>query len=1006
MHLDRALFAVHALHDLPQLVAELGHEPLWAPLDPAGLLLPESPAITAAAVVGQAGEFTWLGLACVDPARTARSAARRLAERGRVGAVIGLHAESRRLAVSASLDRTPVLEIDLVKPSRHATSCLARLGGAEPGGALALAARAVEALSGERIGRHFFLAFQATLDRMASALPIGVPGRERRALALLQLTRVLFLYFVQVKGWLNGSDRFLRERLDDCLIHRRSVHRDLLAPLFFGTLNQPPAARGLAARAFGRVPFLNGGLFEPHPLERLHRVAIPSDAWRDAFDILFERYHFTVVEDAAGCAIAPDMLGRVFEGVMEPVARRASGTYYTPPAMVHDLLDAGLAAFVAGRIGDSEANALRRLEQGDPVALAQLEQIAILDPAVGSGAFLLAALERLATLRSPGGMPTIRRQILARNLYGVDLNPAAVRLTELRLWLAVIAVEPDGNPESVTPLPNLDAFVRQGDSLRDPLRLILRYPVRASRLGARLGGARHAAAMASGPFKREAARQLRQLELDAAGERLARAIADLECRAHECLADGRERTLLGERRGLDRALRRDLAKCRDGLRALRALRRRLTVDGELPAFDFDSAFADVMARGGFDLVIGNPPWVRAEALPTTFRQELRDRFRWWRAGSGRGFRHQPDLALAFLERGWELTAPGGVLAFLVPAKLATAAYGAVARAALALQGTVLAAADLAAAEEGFRATVYPLAIVTRRAAAPAGHRPRTALAPGDRASFGIPSPPEGPWIIVRDPVQDSINAFREFPSIAARFTPRLGVKTGANHVFLNPTSPVEPELLRPAIRGRDIRAFAISPTARIIWTHDRAGGVMSQLPPRAAAHFGPHARALARRKDANGGPPWQLFRVVAGRPTPRVVWADLAVRLEAAALVDGPSLAWIPLNSCYVMCCSDSEEAVALTAWLNTMWMRAAARAVTDPASGGYARFNARAISTLPLPAPVTSHPDLLALARIAINGTPVQAELDELGATILGLNRRTRQALANVVGVRSARGC
>jgi Eco57I restriction-modification methylase len=1005
MPLERALNSIHALPDLPQLVAELGHEPLWAPLDPAGLLLPGTFTITAAAVVGQAGDFTWLGLACDDPARTARGAARQLADRGRIGAVLGLDTGSRRLAVSASLDQTPVLEIDLVKPSRHATSCLARLGGAVPGGALALVARAVEVLSGEGIGRHFFLAFRATLDRIVSTLPVAVPRRERRALALLQLTRVLFLYFVQVKGWLNGSDRFLRERLDDCLFRRRSVHRDLLAPLFFGTLNQPPAARGRTARAFGRIPFLNGGLFEPHPLERLHRVVIPSDAWRDAFDVLFERYHFTVVEDAPGSAIAPDMLGKVFEGVMEPDERRASGTYYTPPGMVHNLLDAGLAAFVAGRIGSSEANALRRLERGDPRALGHLEDIAILDPAAGSGAFLLGALERLVTLRSPAAAPKLRRHILARNLYGVDLNPAAVRLTELRLWLAVIADEPDGDPEAVAPLPNLDAFVRQGDSLRDPLRLLLKHPVRASRLGSLLGDARHAAAMASGPGKREALRRLRQAELDAAAERLERAIGVLERRARECLEAGRQRTLLGERRGLDRRLRGELAACRDGLRAIRASRRRLTADGTLPAFDFETAFADVMARGGFDVVIGNPPWVRAEALAPSFRHELRDRFRWWRAGTGRGYGHQPDLALAFLERGWELTAPGGVLAFLVPAKLATAAYGAVARAALIQQGTLLAAADLAAEEESFRATVYPLALVARRSPAPAGHRPRATLSPFTKATFSTPSPPESAWIIVRDPVQEALGAFRDLPPLSTRFTPRLGVKTGANHLFLNPTSDVEPDMLRPAVRGRDVRAFLISPTARIIWTHDRAGRVMERLPLQAAAHFRPHVGALARRRDAGRGPPWQLFRVAAGLPTPRVVWADLALRLEAAALAEGNSLAWIPLNSCYVICCGTPDEAVALSAWLNTTWMRSAARAVADPASGGYARFNARAISSLPLPATATSHPELLSLARKAADGAPVQGELDELSATILGLTRGARQALGNVVGVSATRG-
>jgi hypothetical protein len=537
------------------------------------------------------------------------------------------------------------------------------------------------------------------------------------------------------------------------------------------------------------------------------------------------------------------------------------------------------------------------------------------------------------------------------------------------------------------------------------LWLILRHPVRASHLGATLGRARHAAAVASGPAKRDASRSLRRLEHAAAAERLDQAIGVVERRAHMCLEAGRQRTLLGERRGLDRTQRGELTACRKGLHAIRAMRRRLSLDGTLPAFDFDTAFADVMARGGFDLVIGNPPWVRAEALAPAIRDELRDRFRWWRAGRGRGFGHQPDLALAFLERGWELTAPGGVLAFLVPAKLATAAYGAAARAALTRQGTLLAAVDLAHAEERFRATVYPRALVVRRAAAAAGHRPRTTLLPGGRDSFAIPSPPEGPWIIVRDRVQEAINAFRDFPGISARYTPRLGVKTGANHLFLNPPSTVEPEMLRPAIRGRDIRAFGVTPTARIIWTHDPSGRVLPQIPPGAAAHFGPHAKALAKRKDADGGPPWQLFRVAAGQPKPRVVWADLAVRLEAAPLSEPDSITWIPLNSCYVMTCSTADEAITLGAWLNTMWMRAAARAIADPASGGYARFNARAISSLPLPGLVMSHPELLGLARRAIGGSPVQADLDELGATILGLSGRARRALANVVGIGTARG-
>ena len=164
------------------------------------------------------------------------------------------------------------------------------------------------------------------------------------------------------------------------------------------------------------------------------------------------------------------MLGRVFEGVMAPDVRRSSGTYYTPAALVRALLDDALAAFVAGRTGWPEALAERRLAERDPVAGALLESVTLLDPAAGSGAFLLGALERLATLTSAarGHERGARRRILQHCLFGVDLSAAGVRLTELRLWLSVIADDPADRPEDIEPLPNLDCLIRQGDSLFEP----------------------------------------------------------------------------------------------------------------------------------------------------------------------------------------------------------------------------------------------------------------------------------------------------------------------------------------------------------------------------------------------------------------------------------------------------------------------------------------------------------------------------------------------------------
>ncbi|MEZ4412992.1 MAG: type IIL restriction-modification enzyme MmeI [Gemmatimonadales bacterium] len=1005
MHSGHALQSILALHDLPHLVASFGHEPLWEPLDVAGLDLGRrSDPPLEAAIVGRLGRFTWYAVASNNPAQQASRMARRLAERGRMCGVLGLDHAERKLAVSVAFDETPTLVVDLAHPSQLATCCLARIGAAQSGGCLGIASRTAEALSGASVGRQFFAAFRATLDRLMGALPTAMPERHRHELGLLQLTRVLFLYFVQAKGWLDGSDHFLRRHVDACLFHRRSIHRHLLRPLFFGTLNQPYHRRHATARAFGRIPFLNGGLFEQHPLERRHRPDIPDGIWRDAFDTLFERYHFTTSEEAPG-AIAPDMLGRVFEGVMEPGARKQSGTFYTPRALVRGVLDAALAGFVGGRLGIPEAEALRRLETGEVRAVQLLDDITILDPAAGSGAFLLGALERLTALHSGAGRAVSPRQIVARNLFGVDLNPAAVRLCELRLWLAILSAEPAGPPDQVEPLPNLDAYVRQGDSLADPLRLMLRHPLRASRQAAALEAARRAAAVASGVPKRDAFRLLRRVERDAALERLDQAILEREREVHRRLDAARAPTLFGERQGLDRRARRLLGAARTELKALRVSRRRLREDGVAPSFDFDVHFGDVTARGGFDLVVGNPPWVRAEALPPGTRAVLRERFRWWRSGRGPGYGHQPDLAVAFLERGWELTRPGGVMAMLVPAKIATAAYGTAARAALGEHGTLLSITDLTRdPAAAFEATTYPLAIVARASPAPAGHTPQLGLHPGART----PSPPAihpgAPWILHTAGLQQTLTHLRQLPQLSESVRIRLGVKTGANHLFLSPDTEIEPELVRPVLRGKDLRPFKGSPSSHMIWTHDTLGSVLPTLPPHAARHFARHLVALRSRCDDGGRVPWTLFRAIAGGRVPRVVWPDLSLRLEAACLVSEDELQWVPLNSCYVVLTKSAENALALCGWLNSTWARAVARATADPASGGYARFNARAVGGIPLPPEALLDERLAMLTNRGRAGKEVQGEIDDVVAEWLQLRPHDRRVLSEVVGVGSTR--
>jgi len=979
--LAEALRGVRALEDLPSLAAALGNEPLWDPVPGT-----REPTV----VVGCRADFPWYAVAGPRAEHAARALARKMAVRGRICGALGLDAHLRRLTVAVSLSGAPSLVLDLDAPAAAALEKLHRLAARHSGGSAGFAAYAADVLGGESAGARFFRQFRATLEGTAEGLPGPLTGTDRHALALLQLTRVLFLYFVQARGWLAGNTRFLAEAVDRCLARKRKIHRDLLRPLFFGTLNRPVTDRGRGALALGAIPFLNGGLFEPHPLERRCRRDIANSLWREAFDRLFERFHFTLEADEHG-GVAPDMLGRVFEGVMAPDERRASGTYYTPAALVRQLLDQALIPLAADRLGCSESEAQRRLADRERSAWRLMRTLRVLDPAVGSGAFLLGALEWLTPPGIGKGQgAALRRQVLRRNLFGVDRNGAAVRLTELRLWLAVVAADPSDRPEQVRPLPNLDCLIRQGDSLFDPAGSA-RQQAGGLPTAVALAPLRRRVVVATGEAKRSAVRELGRVEARIAEAVLAHADVSLRRSISEWLDAARAVDLFGGHRGLDRAGAAKVAELRAELRRVRALRRALGREREVPWFDYRVQFADVFADGGFDLVVGNPPWLRAEDVPAELRRRLAGRYQWWRAG-GPGYANRPDLAVAFLERSMELTKPGGMVAMLVPAKVASAGYGTAARHALAARATLVAVADLTGdPRASFEATVYPLALVVRKAPAPPRHRVRIALQRGPTvAQSGLGG--GGPWLLRREPLRAVLEALREgHPALSSLMSCHLGVKTGANRLFLDPPE-VEPEVLRWAIRGRDVAPFLIRRRTRLLWTHGPDGSPLPRLPPRAASHLAPHVAALRARTDFVGGPPWALFRTQPAAAPHRVVWADLARDLRAVSLADMPHT--IPLNSCYVALARNELEAGRVAAWLNSSWLRAAARAGAVPAAGGCCRYTAGTVGALPLPVSALADPDLTSVASLAVEGRRVQADLDDITARHLSLSTAHRRVL------------
>ncbi len=997
------LAGLRSLDDLLELAAALGYAPGGDELNAAArarLGLDGGLGVRRAAIVGRHGAYSLYGLLAESPTPgEVAAAAARLARAtpGEHGLLVVLDSAATTLALAAAVPRdgglaARQLRVALRPPSPVTAEILAGLAPAAGDSPLALALRAAGVLEEEGLTRRFFQEFSRFHGVAAEALAgmAGASAAERRDLALVLLTRVLFLYFVQSRGWLAGRSDFLPSLLDTALRRGHPFHRGVFEPLCFGALNAPPERRGPAARALGDLPFLNGGLFERHGIERrFPRAILPDETWRALFDELFERFHFTVRERANADAVDPEMLGRVFEGLMARDRRRRQGTYFTPRALLAEVVDRALGAALRDR------------------APAQVARIRVLDPAVGSGAFLLEALTRLEVARgplAPGERPAGRRRAIVRdNLFGVDLDPMAVRLAELRLWLALL-VDDDARLDEVAPLPNLDQNLRQGDSLLSPLEAAHELPRPAV---AALGAvAEHRAAYftATGRDKTALARAIRADERTLALAVADAGIAALTARLADAAATS-GRDLFGARARRTPGAARRVAAWRRERRELVAARRRITTEEALPFFAYEVHFAPVLADGGFDVVLGNPPWVRGERLPLTTRIALARRYGAFAAAAERrGFAHLPDLAVAFVERALELTRPGGVVGFLVPSKLLRAGYAGPLRALLRRTATVTALADHAHdAATGFGATVFPLILVLVKGAPDSGASAQVSLAGASgRHVVGVAAqrdlgldevPSRAPWLALPgDVVRVVRRVLRAGPRLGTAFRPTLGVKTGANAIFLR-DGPAGGELpascRRPAVLGRDVGPFALRPGAWLLAAVAEDGAPLARPPADVTAYLRPHAALLARRADARGLPPWALFRTELLKSRHLVVWRDIAPRLEAAVLIrDGPQ-APVPLNTCYGVAVPDEFTACWLAALLNSAPARNLAAALAERASGGAFRFGASTIAALPLPEhrATPAVRSLAAIAAEASNGGQWDPDdLDACAARALGL--------------------
>ena len=799
-----------------------------------------------------------------------------------------------------------------------------------------------------------------------TALPSPLRGEDRRSLALLQLTRVLFLYFIQAKGWLGGRERFLAEEVDRCLARKRRIHRDLLRPLFFGTLNRPHGGAESRSAAVRRASRFSTAACSSRTRSSARSGATsPTRVWRDAFDRLFERFHFVVAEAGDAGGIAPDMLGRVFEGVMAPDARRASGTYYTPAALVRSMLDAALVALVAGR---ARLRPRRRRSggspSGDPAAVALLESRHAARS--GGGLGRVPAGRARAPLRrwrraTGSDRRACRRRILQRNLFGVDRSAAAVRLTELRLWLAVIADDPRGAararssrcPTSTASSARATACSsRSGMAVRlhavDPgaAAAVARPPARA-RHGHRRPQAR-AGARSSG--RRSVARRTTAF----AARRRSRA-----ARSHRRVP----------RRGAERGPVRRAARHRSGApRAARGRRARSSAP-----FAARGARSSGSARCPGSTTRATSPTCSPAAASTSssatrrgsarrrsppeMRRRLAGRYRWWR-GAGSGVRPparsggRVPRTRARARRARRRRRPAGA--------------GQARDRRVRRRGAARARLDDHAAPRG-RPHGPPGRRVRRDGLSARAHRPKRAprrRAPVRATSARHPSGPAyrrrdfaaaGRGSLTADRARDVIaRLLREHPALGERLTCHLGVKTGANRVFLDPPDTVEPWLRtlggpgpRPAAVPGPCRGDACSGPTR------RDGSPLAAAPAR-RGRTSPLARGrrFAPARTIAGGPPWTLFRTTAavgapprrlGRPRPP------ADRVRA----HGRSITPITSRS------TPATSRPPARRRRRSVSPRGSTRpgcapspgSARCPPSGGFHRFTAAVVSRLPLPA-------------------------------------------------------
>ncbi|GAB4038610.1 Eco57I restriction-modification methylase domain-containing protein [Spirosoma gilvum] len=777
------------------------------------------------------------------------------------------------------------------------------------------------------------------------------------------LGRVVFLYFVQKKGWLgassttyqDGNTRYTVNFLTD-MFHQAGANDAFyptwLSTLFFETLNcpRPNDDFTMPDGSHVKVPFLNGGLFDrdvpdhndpiPLPARLFHNEQNPDDPALRGFLDFLNSYNFTVHEDSPDdhyVAVDPEMLGNIFENLLED--NKDKGAFYTPKAIVHYMCQeslieylhaalkvpkhrADLADFVNTKLANAfvlaNATAINSL----------LDSVKICDPAIGSGAFPMGLLQEIyqCKLALPGNTnhAEIKLNIIQNSIYGVDIERGAVDIARLRFWLSLVVDE-----ERPRSLPNLDYKIVVGNSLVSKLDneiLTLDWTLRGNigaeqeivNLTKQLGQKQRAFFTASDD-KATAQRDIRDLKIDLL-------LAQINLDRAKLLAKMPATSLFGvsaKDQKLHMTLQQQLQGVDDTIRKLKTLRQDPTKS--LPYFDWRLDFPEVLnphvtENIGFDIVVGNPPYVQIQKLdePTKAALENQKYETYTRMG---------DLYQLFYELGLNVLVPGGHLCFITSNKWMKAGYGQTLRKYLADKHNPLQLLDFGGVQV-FDATVDTNILLVEKA--PYSGKTQSVVFSRELKQMGnisdfvkqysqsVPlSNPDAGWAIlssaetrIRRKIEEMGKPLKEW-DIQINY----GIKTGFNDAFivdgatkdeLIRLDPKSAEIIRPILKGRDIKPFYAEFSDRwVIFT--RRGIDITTYP---AIHE--YLFAFKKRLEPK---PDEFLGSWTGRKGGKYKWYEIQDSVDYWRSFDQEKIVWLEISDVPKFCFDDKKFFIEATAF-------------------------------------------------------------------------------------------